>query len=141
MSSYLNFYLVPKKSEQPLHFLSYSKNSDIYQQFNKILNPVFVGIEECNYQELTYNDVLKVRNSVYQDIENAKKTLDKVCEAFNSIENPSIKFMNQHTNDYISRMEYIDELKDTKDEINGILNWIGDIEYSDFKKVLINIDY
>lgn len=154
MSSYLNFYLVPRKKSQepnnpnliheevkPLHFLSYPRSSDIYQSFHEILSPVFIGNgDDYNYQELTYKDALRVRDSINRDIEQAEKSLDKICEAFNSIENPSIEFTNQHTNEYVSKKEYIEELQETKAEIDGILNWLGDIEYSDFEKVLINID-
>jgi hypothetical protein len=40
MSSYLTFYLVPKgEDKKPLTFTSYSRNNDVYQSYNKELNP------------------------------------------------------------------------------------------------------
>lgn len=142
MSSYLNFYLVPKKeNKEPLHFLSYSRASDVYQNFYHEINPVYMGNGDIpNYQELTVDDVKRVRDSIDKDIEEAKKSLDQQCEAFNSIENPSIEFMNEHTDTYVSRLNYIEELKEAKEQVNSIYDWIAELEYSDFEKVLINID-
>lgn len=67
MSSYLTFYLVPKKTRKkydynkddghteievelstgtPLALMSYSRSNDIYRAFNETLNPAYAGMEE-----------------------------------------------------------------------------------------------
>lgn len=153
MSSYLNFYLVPKKKKseepnnstneevKPLHFLSYCRNSNVYQNFWEVCNPPFIGMDdEYNYGEVTSDDVQRVIASINEDIKKAEDSLENTREAFNSIEKPSIEFMNDYTSDYVSRLSYIDELKEAKSEVQSILGWISDIKYSDFEKVLFNID-
>lgn len=142
MSSYLNFYLVPKKNkEEKYHFLSYSRNNNIYRFFQEVLHPVFIGMEEpLQYQDLTVNDVKKVIEEVEKTIEEQESAQNALCEAFNTIENPGIEYQREYTNEYISNYEYISELEELVSELKGILSWMQDLEYSDFEKVLINID-
>ena len=82
MSSYLTFYLVPKKTRKkygydenegnteteeeistgkPLVLFSFSRNNDVYQAYNNSLNPAYAGMEE-KYTEVTYEDSQKVVN-------------------------------------------------------------------------------
>lgn len=144
MSSYLNFYLVPKKREgvseepKPLLFNSYSRASDVYTAFYENLRPAYIGSgDTTNYTELTAKDVRRVIDEVRKDLNNAETNLKNRMEAYKAL---SDKPTDEAVYDYTSTKEYIEELKENIYDLEGIHTWIEDLEYSDFEKVLINID-
>ena len=79
MSSYLSFYIVPKRksdTEKKQHIIltSFSRNSDIYQYFWENINPAYCGMEE-KYTTLTKENV----KSVIDDFE--KDTMDDILQS------------------------------------------------------------
>ena len=146
MSSYLNFYIVPRKREgaeeepKPLCLMSYSRNSPVYQHYSEIINPVFIGNDdEYKYTELTLNDVDRVVNSVKEDLENVKKRFDLRVSAYKEL---GKDVDNDAIDDFTSTKEYIQELEDEIKELQFIANIIHDIfsNYTDFEKVYVNVD-
>ena len=132
MSSYLTFYLVPKKTRKkydyskddghtetevelstgiPLALMSYSRNNEIYRAFSETLNPAYAGMEE-KYTELT-TDGCKM---VIEDLE--------MWEDSHSME------------------DYLSEQKETLESVKNICSLVHECTqgYNDFEKVLINVD-
>lgn len=149
MSSYLNFYLVPKKKENdnkeqdPLLLFSYSRSCDIYQAYSDNLNPVYVVNDDKIYHtELTEADALSVVESVEKDLKRVKTGLENRIHAYKELPNLSQEVINNFMDDYTSTHEYIKELEDTIKELQFIANIVTDVsnDYTDFEKVLINID-
>lgn len=147
MSSYLNFYLVPKKTEEdtkeqkPLLFTSYSRASDIYHVYKDNLNISYAGIE-VQYTELTESDASLVIEDVKNNLEKAKIGLENRSHTYKELPNLSQEIVNNFIEDYSSTQEYIKELEDTLKELQFIANIVSDISigFTDFEKVLINID-
>ena len=138
MSSYLTFYLVPKgEDKKPLALISYSRNSDIYQWYCDIINPAYIGNDENNikYTELTDKMAQSVVDAAEEELSNSKITLQNRVDACKEL---------GHTEDAIdlvvSTKEYIAELENTVKELQFIAYLVSDTQYSDFEKVLINID-
>lgn len=144
MSSYLNFYLVPKKEKvdcRPLHFLSYSRSSDIYQNYYEYLNPPFIGMDgDHNYEELTFDKAEYVVSKAKKYLEQTRNSFKLRQEAFAAIKNPSKEVTDEFMNDFVQTTSYIQELEETINELKYISNLVSDIKYSDFEKVLFNID-
>jgi len=138
MSSYLTFYLVPKgEDKKPLTFISYSRNNDVYQSYYEELNPAYIGNgDEPNYTELTPEKALQVVNAAKDNLKKAEKALNNRILAYKELNDTS----EEAIQDIASTREYIEELKEGLAELQYIYNWVSDIEYSDFEKVLINID-
>ena len=138
MSSYLTFYLVPKgEDKKPLTFISYSRNNDVYQSYYEELNPAYIGNgDEPNYTELTPEKALQVVNAAKDNLKKAEKALNNRISAYKELNDTS----EEAIQDIASTREYIEELKEGLAELQCIYNWVSDIEYSDFEKVLINID-
>lgn len=138
MSSYLTFYLVPKgEDKKPLTFISYSRNNDVYQSYNKELSPAYIGNgDNPNYTELTPEKALQVVNAAKEDLKKAERALNSRISAYKELNNAS----EEAIQDITDTREYIEELKEGLDELQCIYNWVSDIKYSDFEKVLINID-
>ena len=79
MSSYLSFYIVPKRksdTEKKQHIIltSFSRNSDIYQYFWENINPAYCGMEE-KYTTLTKENVKSVIDDFEKDINSYQKRL------------------------------------------------------------------
>jgi len=157
MSSYLTFYLVPKKSKKsyeyspdeghtekeielskgtPLVFTSYSRNNEIYRAFYESLNPAYAGMEE-KYTELTSENCKLVINEFEEDIKSTEKRLE--------IDYKMLKeggYSSELWDDIHSMEKYLSEQKETLKTIK----YLADIVYecyqgfNDFEKVLINID-
>ena len=144
MSSYLTFYLVPKKDKgeikEPLAFLSYSRNSNIYQAFYENINVVFIGNDDkSNYTELTKDLVNKVVDAVKTDYNEAQKNFNARMDAYRSVKLEGKAFDN-YVEDFQSTTQYLEDLKETIIQIELIASMIEDLDCSDFEKVLINID-
>ena len=149
MSSYLNFYLLPKESKEkytsegeteiklstePLNLCSYSRSSAIYQAFNSTLNIAYAG-NEYNYTELTKDKMKQVIDYVKSDLKKAEKRLEI-----------NYKILKEHYNEDIcseihSSEEYVSDLKNVIEQLDYFDNLVNDVsdEYNDFQKILINI--
>ena len=137
MSSYLTFYLKPKGQDKPLMFTSYSRSTDIYQAYYEELHPAFIGNgDEPNYTELTSEMALQVVNAAKEDLKKAETALNNRIAAYKELGNMS----DEAVQDIAETKDYIEDLKSNLIELQCIYCWVGDIEYSDFEKVLINID-
>ena len=149
MSSYLTFYLVPKKSktkytkdeeieieipQEPLAVFSYCRSDAVYEQYYSSLHPAYAGSED-KYTEITEDDAKSiVRSFEREDLNPAKERLEILYKLF------QIKYDNELANDIISLEDYIKGLEYTLSELKYIARFIEEITYSDFEKVLINID-
>lgn len=148
MSSYLNFYLVPKKKDEvqnpkPLLFQSHCRSSNIYKTFYEELNPAYIGNgDEYQYSDLSADDVLYCINRAKRDLEITEKNLNNKIDAYKTIMGPNIESPNLDDiiDSYICTKEYIEELKENIVDLQGIYDWVDGIKYTDFEKVLINID-
>lgn len=157
MSSYLTFYLVPKKTRKkydfnkddghtetevelstgtPLVFLSYSRNNEIYRAFSETLNPAYAGMEE-KYTELTSKGCKDVIYDLECEIKSTEKRL-----AINYKMLKEGGYSSELWEDIHSMEEYLSEQKETLDEVKYISRLVYECTegYNDFEKVLINID-
>lgn len=152
MSSYLTFYLVPKKTktkydkddkeieveltQEPLSLLSYCRSSDIYQAYYENLHPAYCGNEE-KYTELTYLDAKEVRDTYKREcVESTEKRLKVLYKIIRENYNEDI------TEEILSAESYLSDCKNTLELLNTICDIVYEVTegYGDFEKVLINID-
>lgn len=76
MSSYLTFYLEDKQSKEKKALTSYSRNSEMYQQFYEVLKPVYIGDgKEPKYTKLTQSDIQTVISEVQDETKKLEKRL------------------------------------------------------------------
>lgn len=157
MSSYLTFYLVPKKTRKkydfnkddghtetevelstgtPLALISYSRNNEIYRAFNETLNPAYAGMEE-KYTELTMDGCKLVIEDLESEIKSTEKRL-----AINYKMLKEGGYSSELWEDIHSMEEYVSEQKETLEEVHYISSFVYECinGYNDFEKVLINID-
>ena len=144
MSSYLNFYVVPKKKykingkeSEPLHIYSISRNNEIYQAFQESISPVFVGMEEIHYTELTAEKMKQVVDDYSTEVRRMEKQYQNKCDIIEKL----TKVEEETINELVQTKEYLDEMSDTLKELNFINGVVYDISIgcSDFEKVLINV--
>ena len=142
MSSYLTFYLVPKgENQKPLAFISYSRNSDIYQAYYEHANPAFYGNgEEPNYTELTEELSHHVVDELRESLDKYEKNHEAKIKALQALPKLEGEALEEYLQETSSGVEYINDLKDTLKFVGFIDDIISDLEYSDFEKILINID-
>ena len=143
MSSYLNFYLKPKNKPdtEPMRFINYSRASDVYRWFCEECNPAFIGsADKPKYTELTVEDCEKVLDAAKKNLEITNQRFADRIEAFQKLTNVDAEAVNAYTQDYTETKKFIRELEDTVAELECIYYWVSEIIYSDFEKVLINID-
>ena len=157
MSSYLTFYVVPKKTRKkydynkddghtetevelstgtPLVLMSYSRSNDIYSAFNDTLNPAYGGMEE-KYTELTTDGCKRVIEDLESEIKSTEKRLE--------IDYKMLKeggYSSELWEDIHSMEEYLSEQKQTLEEVHYISSFVYECinGYNDFEKVLINVD-
>lgn len=154
MSSYLTFYLVPKKTRVickegkeeevkvsegiPLPLIMYTRSSNIYQLFYEEIHPVYAGLEE-KYTTLTIEkmkDLLNTyRREIAEDEEHYRNKVQVIRELGGNLEAVNI-------NELIEDSNLIKEKKETLSELEFISSLVHDVEfgYTGFEKVLINID-
>ena len=109
MSSYLSFYIVPKRKSQKepkkhILLLSFSRNSDIYRYFDDTVSIVWIGNSEVSpYTSLSADDIHRVHEGILSDMDSSQKRLAEFEKyaAQNS----------DYINDIISLKEYISELQ------------------------------
>lgn len=143
MSSYLNFYLKPKNKPdaEPMRFINYSRASDVYQWFREECNPAFIGnADKPKYTELSVEDCKKVLDAAKKNLEITNQRFADRVEAFQKLTIISQEALNDYIQDYTETKKYIEELKETVAELECIYYWVSEIIYSDFEKVLINIE-
>lgn len=145
MSSYLNFYLVPKEREgdtiepKPMRFVSYSRANEIYQRFRDI-GVVWCGSESDQYTKITSEDCERVVDDIKDDITRAEKRVENQTDLLSKLSNLNTGIIDEYAEDIYSTKEYIEELKEELTEARGILSWVSNLEFSDFEKVLANVD-
>ena len=155
MSSYLTFYLVPKKSktkyvrienndiveekvqltQEPLALMSYCRSSEIYQAYYENCHPAYAGSED-KYSELTYNESKYVCEEYEDNILRTKKRLDSLYKIIKEKYDPEL------VEEIMSAEDYINECKETLETLRNISRIVYEVTegYGDFEKVLINID-
>lgn len=157
MSSYLTFYLVPKKTRKkydfnkddghtetevelstgtPLVLMSYSRNNEIYRAFNETLNPAYAGMEE-KYTELTTDGCKRV----IEDLESEIKSIEKRL-AINYKMLKEGGYSSELWEDINSMEDYLSQQKETLESVRNICSLVYECTegYNDFEKVLINVD-
>lgn len=157
MSSYLSFYLVPKKTRKtygyneeeghtekeikisegkPILFLAYSRSSDIYHAYNDILNPAYCGMEE-KYTDVTVEDSKRVVAEYEKTI---KKTEERLAVSYKMLKEAG--YSSELWEDIQSTEEYLKEEKSVLEELKFITFIIEETEkgFNEFERVLINVD-
>ena len=160
MSSYLNFYLVPKKETiehsfdeekkeyievpiklsegKPLLFMSISRASDIYTAFHDSLNVQFIGDDdEPKYEDLTMDKINTVIADWKEEIDSTQSRLDtdyRMLKAGAKVE--------ELWEDIHDCERCLHEQKDVLKQLEGIKFWVFECcqNYNQFEKILINID-
>lgn len=139
MSSYLSIYIVPKRKsdkEQKKHLIlaAYSRSSEIYQYFNEVINPVFIGSsEETPYTTITEADINRVLKDFDDNINSAKNTLAEYEKHVAS----NADFIHE----IISLKEYITDLQYWRDKTSFIADMVENASfYDDIEEVCCNID-
>ena len=157
MSSYLSFYLVPKKTKtkygynekdghteevvevskgEPLLLMSYSRNNEVYQAYKETLNPAYAG-NEAKYTELTYDDAKRVIDEFEDDV---KKTEKRLAIAYKMLKEGG--YSEDLYTEINSTEQYLDEQKEVIQDLKNIANLVYECSnsWTDFEKVLINVD-
>lgn len=138
MSSYLSFYIVPKRksSEEPkkhILLLAFSRSSYIYQYFNDNVRITWIGNnEETPYTTLTIEDIHRVLEDISSDMDSSKRRLVEFEKyaAKNS----------DYVNEIISLKEYISELQYAKHQTEFIALLLDGMEfYEKIEEVCCNI--
>lgn len=136
MSSYLTFYIVPKEeNSKPISLINYSRNTDVYQYFDEVIHPTFVGMgDELKYTELTVSKVDEVISELKQDITKAtKRVYEYEKQAAGNAE---------LIEEIISQKEWIEDLEYSLRKIEFIRDIVQEASYSwgSYNKVLCNVD-
>ena len=153
MSSYLTFYLVPKKVREryvggkpeeekltegkPLTLLSYSRNHPIYRAFDESSNVVYAFDKEGKekYTEITSDMFDDAIGTVDEEIKTTEQRLEvdyKVMKA---------NYCDEIYEDVLSFEKYLAELKENKGMLENLKDFLLDsVKYSDFEKILANVD-
>lgn len=145
MSSYLNFYLVPKKKKEsdkdpePMLLYSCNRAGNLYQAFYENMNIQWAG-SEMKYTELTPSDMQSIVDSIKEDVDKAKKRLDSKVNAYRTLTNLSKEIVEEYVEEFASMSEYISDLESTFNKANVINAVVSDLNYSVFEKILINLD-
>lgn len=139
MSSYLSFYIVPKRKsqeEQKKHIIltAYSRNTTIYQYFYEGISPVFIGSGgESQYTTLTVGKLASVIQDFDNDIKDSKDRLVEYEKYAGK--NP------EYINEIIELKKYIQDLQYWKDKVSFIVDIVDDIDcYEEIEEVCCNID-
>lgn len=156
MSSYLTFYLVPKKTKKnyfytengekeseiklseglPLTFMSYSRSSAIYQIFDENMSIAFCGNEE-KYTEITPEDMHRIYETLNDEIQNLENKLKIDYKIIKECGCSSEMWEQIHSTE-----DFLKEQRELLAKIQGIVNIVSEVTngYTDFEKVVANID-
>ena len=107
MSSYLTFYARSKdEGSKPIPLVSYSRNNEIYQQFNDTIHPVYIGISnECQYTKLTLEQVDSVIKEIESELRKARSRLEEYTK---------------HASGNMDMVEYIKDLSEKEIDLIDI---------------------
>ena len=136
MSSYLSFFIVPKRKsdkEPKKHIIlaAYSKNSDIYQYFDESIHPVWSGNEE-KYTTLTSEDINYVLKDLSKDIDRLQKRLTEY-EKY-AKDNP------EYIDDILALKESIQDLSYWKSKVSFLADILDDIPcYQEIEEICCNL--
>lgn len=157
MSSYLNFYIVPKKSKKKYHFdaesktekeevveiskgepvllMSISRADEVYQAFNDTLNPPYF-YKGNEFSELTYDDVRRVVTDFEKSV---KSTEDRLKVTYKMMKESG--YHEELFEEIMSFENYLSEQKETLSELKSISSLVYNIteDYTDIEKILINV--
>ena len=155
MSSYLIFYVIPKKTKTcykkdgtseavevskgvPLALMSFSRNSNVYQSFYEYLSPTYIGDNEPKYDELEESDMTYVINKLREDLEDAKTRHQNKLKVLGAL----TSFHDYDTlNQLIDEEDFIKEKEENLNELIWLKSFLFEIKYGDFEeKILMNID-
>lgn len=135
MSSYLTFYARSKdEGSKPIPLVSYSRNNEIYQQFNDTIHPVYIGnSDECQYTKLTVEQVDSVIKEIEAELRKARSRL----EEYNKHASGNMDMVEY----IIEQKEYIEDLEYTLHRTMFIRELVFDSSHSWSKhEILCNID-
>lgn len=135
MSSYLTFYAHSKdEGSKPIPLVSYSRNNEIYQQFNDTIHPAYIGnSDECQYTKLTVAQVDSVIKEIESELRKAKLRL----EEYNKHASGNMDMVEY----IIEQKEYIEDLECTLHRTMFIRELVSDASYSWSKhEILCNTD-
>lgn len=136
MSSYLSFYIVPKrKSEKEkkkyIILASYSRSTELYHYFDEHIHPAYCG-SDISYTPLSSEDVSSVLADFTNDISKAQARLTEY-EKY-AKDNP------EYIDDIISMKEYISELEYWKAKASFIEDILSDMScYEEIEEMCCNI--
>lgn len=154
MSSYLTFYLVPKRTKthykedgtseeveiskgEPLSLMSFSRNSSIYRNFYEYLHPTYIGVDEPKYDELKEGDIKSIIYQLQEELEDSKKSHQNKIEVLKELGvTPDLDTLNQ----LIEEKDILKEQEEDLEALKWLNSFFSEIKYSDFEKILMNID-
>jgi len=154
MSSYLTFYLVPKRTKthykedgtseeveiskgEPLALMSFSRNSSIYRNFYEYLHPTYIGVDEPKYDELKEGDIKSIIYQLQEELEDSKKSHQNKIEVLKELGvTPDLDTLNQ----LIEEKDILKEQEEDLEALKWLNSFFSEIKYSDFEKILMNID-
>ena len=135
MSSYLTFYIKTKEeNSKPLHLVSYSRNTEIYQYFYENINPAYIGLEEIKYTELSVSNVDLVINDMLNDIGKARKRIEEYEKHAGGNQEIIEEILNYK--------EYIEDLEYWLHKVEFIKDLVQEASYdwTSYDKILCNVD-
>ena len=124
MSSYLSIYIVPKRKvkedvKQHIIVASYSRSTELYDYFSRIINPVCIGMsDKIPYTTITKEGIRLVLNEFNDNISKTKERLIEY-ERYASANADYIQ-------DIIELKEYISDLQFWKAKVSFIEDMIDE---------------
>lgn len=141
MSSYLNIYVQSKikdgSESKKMLLMSVSRSSPLYQAINEAgAFYAYTSIEE-NVEEQFYELESDLINSICQDVNAEIQIAEKRLNEYEKHAAGNSEIIQE----IISTKEYLEELKETYNQLCFIMQIVADVEndFSDFGKVFINI--
>lgn len=129
MSSYLNIYAKFKDdSREPLLLMSYTRSSEVYQYFEQEIHPIFMGMDEIKYTDLTFGNTGLVCDALISEI----KKLNRRIEEYEKHAGGNLEIINE----IIELKEYREELANALSECSFIKMLTGETQYSYTKYTL-----
>lgn len=130
MSSYLNIYAKFKDdSREPLLLVSYTRSSEVYQYFEQEIHPIFIGMDEVKYTDLTFDNTGLVCDALISEI----KKLSRRIEEYEKHAGGNLEIINE----IIELKEYKEELANALSECSFIKMLTGETQYSYTKYTLV----
>lgn len=136
MSSYLSFFIVPKRKnekEEKKHIIiaSYSRSTELYQYFDENVHPTYSGSEQ-EYTILNKESVASVLADFDSDINKSRTRLNEYEK--------HVKDNPEYIDDIISMKEYIQDLEYWRNKASFIQDMIDDMScYEEIEEICCNI--